>query len=116
MFSLATDEVHKNKAGEKVSQTEWHSCQAWGKVADIISKYVKKGHQVYVEGMLRTQSWDDKEGKKQYKTIVEVMSMQMLEKAERSQGESTYPQGSSGSRDEEDMFDMTRQPSGDLPF
>jgi single-strand DNA-binding protein len=68
---LATNEQWTDKQGQKQERVEWHSVQVWGKTAENCSQYLSKGRSVYVEGALRTRSWDDKEsGKKQYKTEV----------------------------------------------
>ena len=67
-FSLATTETITNKNGEKQDLTEWHNIVVWRGLADVAEKYLKKGKQVYVEGKIRTRSWDDKEGVKRYTT------------------------------------------------
>lgn len=69
-FPLATKEVYKDKEGNKVENTEWHNVQFWGPASDVIEKYVKKGNQLYVEGKLRTRSYDDKDGLKKYITEI----------------------------------------------
>lgn len=75
---LATSETYKNKNGERITQTEWHNVVMWRGLAEIVEKYVKKGSQLYVEGRLRTRSWDDKEGNKRYTTEVVADTMKML--------------------------------------
>lgn len=77
-FSLATNETYRNKAGEKVTDTQWHNLVAWGKTADIIGKYLKKGSEVAVEGKLLNRSWTDKEGVKRYTTEIQVSDLLML--------------------------------------
>lgn len=57
-FSLATSENYTNKQGEKVEQTEWHNIVAWGKLAEIIEKWVTKGQLLYIEGKLKTRKWE----------------------------------------------------------
>jgi len=59
-FSIATNERYKDKQGEWQDRTEWHNITAWQRLAEIAGEYLKKGSQVYVEGRLRTDSWDDK--------------------------------------------------------
>jgi single-strand DNA-binding protein len=81
-FSLATSESYKDKSGQKQTETEWHDCEAWGKLSEIIEKYIIKGTQVYVEGKSKTQTWDNKDGVKQYRKIVVVNSLTMLGKKE----------------------------------
>jgi single-strand DNA-binding protein len=79
-LSLATSEVYKNKAGEKVTTTEWHNVILWRGLAEIAEKYVKKGSQVYIEGRLRTRSYDDKDKVKRYTTEIVADVMQLLGK------------------------------------
>jgi single-strand DNA-binding protein len=77
-FSVATSETYRNAKGEKVKETQWHKLVAWGKLAEIIEKYVGKGKEVAVEGKLVTRSYNDKEGNKRYITEVEVSELLML--------------------------------------
>ena len=79
-FTLATNEVYKNEKGEKVEQTEWHKISAWGKVADIIEKYVTKGKEIAIEGKLTHRSYDDKNGEKRYVTEVVANDIILLGK------------------------------------
>src|SRR3990170_9138324 len=60
-FTVATDEKFTDRAGEKQERTEWHNIVAWGKLGEICGQYLKKGKLVYIEGSIRTDSWDDKE-------------------------------------------------------
>src|SRR5256885_1215483 len=69
-LSLATNEVFKDKSGQRQERTEWHRVTVWGDSAENCSKYLAKGRPVYIEGRLQTRSWDDKEGKKRYSTEV----------------------------------------------
>jgi single-strand DNA-binding protein len=69
-LSVATNEVFKDKSGQRQERTEWHRVTVWGDQAENCSKYLAKGRMVYVEGRLQTRSWDDKEGKKRYSTDV----------------------------------------------
>lgn len=75
---IATSETYTNKSGERVTNTEWHSVNLWRGLADIAEKYLKKGSQVYVEGKLRTRSYDDKEGITRYVTEIEGDNMTMI--------------------------------------
>lgn len=77
-FSLATNETYKNKAGEKVTDTQWHNLVAWGKTAEIIEKYLKKGSEVAVEGKLLNRNYTDKEGVKRHVTEIQVSELLML--------------------------------------
>ena len=77
-FSLATTENYKNKQGEKVSQTEWHNIVLWRGLAEIAEKWLKKGSSVYIEGKIRTNKWEDKEGNARYNTEILADNMTML--------------------------------------
>jgi single-strand DNA-binding protein len=77
-FSVATNESYKNANGEKVTETQWHNLVAWGKVADIVEKYLSKGTEVVIEGKLINRNYTDKEGVKKYTTEVQVNEMLML--------------------------------------
>ena len=69
-FSMATKEVFKGKDGAKVEQTEWHNVVVWRGLAELAEKYLRKGSQIYLEGKIKTRSWDDKEGNKRYTTEI----------------------------------------------
>ncbi|MCT4615401.1 MAG: single-stranded DNA-binding protein [Marinifilaceae bacterium] len=88
-FSLATSETYTNKNNEKVTQTEWHNIVIWRKLAEIAEKYVKKGSQLYIEGKLRTRSWENQEGIKKYTTEVLADNFQMLGKRQDSMSTQT---------------------------
>mgnify|MGYP001498337251 FL=1 len=77
-FSLATTENYKNKQGEKVSQTEWHNIVLWRGLAEVAEKWLKKGSSVYIEGKIRTNKWEDKEGNTRYNTEILGDNMTML--------------------------------------
>jgi single-strand DNA-binding protein len=77
-FPLATSESYRNRDGEKITNTEWHNVVLWRGLAEIAERYVKKGTQLYIEGRIRTRSWDDKEGNKRYTTEIIADNMQML--------------------------------------
>ncbi|WP_298395559.1 single-stranded DNA-binding protein [Flavobacterium sp.] len=75
-ITIATNESYTNTKGEMVENTEWHRITAWGKVADIIEKYVIKGKEIAIEGKLTHRSYDDKEGNKRY--ITEIVANELL--------------------------------------
>ena len=78
-FSVATSETLKDKnTGEKKEKTEWHNIEAWKKMAEICGEYLHKGSQVYIEGRLKTDIWEDKDGNKRYTTKIVAQSLQML--------------------------------------
>jgi single-strand DNA-binding protein len=109
-FSVATDESWKNKNGEKQQRTEWHKIEVWGKLAEICGEYLKKGALVFIEGKIKTQSWEDKEGVKRYTTKIQAMGMKMLgSKAEGTQAPATekqehYPDGSQIPMEDEEVL------------
>lgn len=77
-MSLATNESYKNAKGEKVTETQWHNLIAWGKTADIIEKYLKKGSEVAIEGKLINRTYTDKEGIKKYITEIQVNELLLM--------------------------------------
>jgi len=77
-FRMATTENRVNRAGEKITLTEWHRVVAFGRLAEICGEYLNKGKQVYIEGRLRTRSWEDKSGNKRSTTEIIAARMQML--------------------------------------
>ena len=79
-FPLATSETYTNKNGERITNTEWHNVVLWRKLAEVAEKYVKKGHPLYIEGKIRSRSYDDKEGNKRYITEVVCSELLMLGK------------------------------------
>lgn len=83
-FSLATTETYKDKTGKLVSQTEWHTVVLWRGLADLAQKYLHKGSLVYIEGRLKTRSWEDKEGNKKFATEVVGENLIMLDKRNES--------------------------------
>ena len=77
-LSVATSSSWKDKSGEKQESTEWHRISAFGKLAEIIGEYVKKGSQIYIEGRITTRKWKDKDGQDKYTTEIIADQMQML--------------------------------------
>jgi single-strand DNA-binding protein len=78
-FSVATGRVWKDQQGTQQEKTEFHNIVAWRRLAEIAAQYLTKGRQVYIEGYLQTQSWDDKtSGQKRYRTEVVAENMIML--------------------------------------
>ena len=118
-ISIATQESWKDKnTGDQQERTEWHKVVFFGRLAEIVGEYLKKGSQVYVEGKLRTQKWQDREGKDRWTTEVVANEMQMLggragSGAPAAQGSAptSAPQGSSDTpQDSSPPFD------DDIPF
>ncbi len=76
-FSLATNRTWTGKDGTKQEESQFHNCVAWGKTAELITQYMKKGSELFVEGRIQTRSWDDKTtGSKRYATEIVVENMQ----------------------------------------
>ncbi len=71
-ISVATTETWKDTTGQQKELTEWHRCSIFGKTAEFVANYLNQGDMVYVEGRIRTRSWDDKDGIKRYSTEINV--------------------------------------------
>jgi len=109
--TIATNDYWTDKQGEKQERAEWHSLVLWDRLADLAQSYLKKGSQVYVEGRLQTNNWEDQQGQKHYKTEVVVTTMQFLDTKSSEGGDppaggssdysdsSTTPQALSSSAD-----------------
>lgn len=81
-LNLATHESYQDANGEKVTETQWHSIVAWGKLAEIIGKYLIKGSEIAIEGKLVNRHYVDKKGTKHYISEVQANQMLMLSKKE----------------------------------
>ncbi len=108
-FSLATSESYTKKdTNEKVTLTEWHTVVARGGLAaKVVEPYLKKGNSVYIEGRLRTRSWEDKDGNTRYTTEVMCDSLEML--GRKSEEITNNPNPKS-------QPDLDNEPGDDLPF
>ncbi len=93
-FSIATNRVYKDKEGQKKEQVEYHNVVAFGRQADLIGQYMKKGRPLFVEGRLQTRTWD-KDGQKQYRTEIVVENFQFGPGGNRDGGEGGYSGGAS---------------------
>ena len=109
-FRIATSESWTNKSGEKEERTEWHRIVAWRGLAKICGEYLSKGKLVYVEGRLRTRSWEDRDGNKRTTTEIEASDMKMLggvgeasRKAKEAEPESGPPATKEPETKEEDI-------------
>ena len=89
-FTLATSENYTNKSGEKVTTTEWHNIVCWRGLATVAENYIRKGSQIYVDGKIRTRSYDAQDGSKRYVTEIYAESIQLLGK----KGEGSFADGS----------------------
>jgi len=79
-FTLATSDHYTNKGGEKVTTTEWHNIVCWRGLATIAENYIRKGNQIYVDGKIRTRSYDAQDGSKRYITEILADTIQLLGK------------------------------------
>jgi len=97
-FSLATTERAKDKEGNWQDRTEWHNIKAFGRTAEVVGQYLKKGRTVYIEGRIHNDSWDDKEtGQKKYRTEIIVNDLIMVG-GQREGGEGGGGGGYTGAR------------------
>jgi single-strand DNA-binding protein len=118
-YSVATSRRWKDQtSGELKEATEFHNCVAWGKLAQTIGTYVRKGSKVYMEGRIQTRSWDDPTGAKKYRTEIVAENLILLDK--KGEGQTNAPVAPSAP-----MGDTTAQPSApaeeeinieDIPF
>ena len=111
-FPLATNSMWKDKDGSKKEHTEWHNIVLWRGLAELSEKYLHKGDKVYIEGRLRTRSWEDKENVKRYTTEIVAESMTMLsgKKSENTNVSDAHVDGTSTGIPE------PGKPEGGLPF
>lgn len=118
-FGVATNRTWKEKDGSKKESTEFHNCVAFGRTAEVIAQYMKKGKPIYVEGRVQTRSWEGKEdGKKQYRTEIVVETFQFGPSGEMSARGSAAESGTTREANE-----VPRQPdqseevgAEDIPF
>jgi len=114
-FSLATTETFKDRTGKLISQTEWHTVVLWRGLAELAQKYLHKGSLVYIEGRLRTRSWEDKDGNKKFATEIVGDNLIMLDKKIDSSHTSHHPQEGMEGLNGSDPATLS-EPSSDLPF
>ena len=114
-FSIATDEKFTDRSGEKQERTEWHNIVAFNKLAEICGQYLRKGKLVYIEGSIRTNSWEDKEsGQKKYRTEIIANQMQMLDR--KGDDEGSGGGYSSASRSSSSTASATMEDDEEVPF
>ncbi len=104
-FSLATNRVWKDQEGNKQEKTDWHKIVAWGKLAEIMGEWLKKGRRVYIEGRIETRSFEDKNGARRWITEVVADNLEML-----------GDKGADTSSDVESPPPEENQEEDDLPF
>ncbi len=111
-FPLATTETFKDKSGVKKEQTEWHNIVLWRGLAEVSEKYLKKGDTVYIEGKIRSRSFDDKDGVKRYSIDIVAETLNMLSKKR----EENTINNSSGIPNAPAKSPSLDDPTDDLPF
>lgn len=119
-FPLATSETYTDRnTGQRVENTDWHDIVVWRGLAEVVEKYVRKGHKVYIEGKLKKRSWQDKEGNTRYTTEVVADELTMLNRPDENQQNTNKqpPYSSEGTPQAPSKVDeMLNKPDEDLPF
>lgn len=120
-FSFATTERYRDRNGEIVNNTEWHNIVSWNH-AELCEKYVQKGSQLYIEGKLRTRTWEDKQGNKRYTTEIlaekiDLLSKPSSEQKPQQQAQPQQPQPQQKPQYQSTPLPPPGEPEGDdLPF
>lgn len=116
-LSLATTEKYRNQSGEITETTEWHNVVIWGKLAEVVEKYVKTGSQLYVEGKIHTESYE-KDGIKRYATKIVAREIKLLgRKSDNTQSQqSSSPQPQQGGAYQPPQGPPQGEEDDDLPF
>jgi single-strand DNA-binding protein len=118
-FPLATSESYKDKAGNRIEQTEWHNIVVWRGLAEIAGKFLKKGTTVCIEGKLRTRAWEDKEGHKRYTTEVVAENFTVVgsnRREDHTNSNSNSQSASSAATETSAHEAVAAGASDDLPF
>ncbi len=113
-FPLATTESYKDKNGNRQDQTEWHNIVLWRGLAQIAEKYLNKGSQVFIEGKIRSRSWQDKDGNTRYTTEIVGDNMTML--GGRSENSSPRAEQNDTAKTPEAISKTENEEDDDLPF
>lgn len=115
-LGLATNFVYTNQqTGQKVENVEYHNVVLWRKLGEIANQYLKKGQQVYIEGRLQTRSWDDQDGKKNYKTEIVADNMIMLGGGRGGDAAGGSYAGNQNSAPAQNQSTQQKSPDDDLP-
>ncbi len=112
-FSLATNRVYKDKEGRKQEATEYHNIVAFGRTAELIAQYMKKGRPLFVEGRLQTRSWES-DGRKNYRTEIVVDNFQFGDGGRGGAGDSVAPAATSATAPKEQQGDTIQYPDEDI--
>ncbi len=114
-FSVATNYNTKNSEGQWETKTEWHNITSFGRLAEFTGEYLKKGRQVYIEGMLRTRSWEDQNGQKHFRTEIMANDIQLLGSRAENESAETTEEPAAPAAEPEAEADAPVEPD-DLPF
>lgn len=115
--TLATNESYTDKSGQRVDQTEWHNLEMWDGLAKIAEKYLQKGRMIYVEGKIKTDKWQDKDGNPRSTQRIRVLNMTLLGSAGAASNESETDRKEDNTKVPSDSDNFARtDPEDDLPF
>lgn len=120
-FPLATTEMFKERSGKMGSQTEWHNIILWRGLADLAQKFLHKGSLIYLEGKLRTRSWEERDGHKKFVTEIMADNFIMLDRRTEYQSSNFSSSNTNISQEDSDDYNADTpspqdEPSGGLPF
>jgi len=116
-LTLATTERYKDRNGEMQEQTEWHNVVLWRGLADVTERFVRKGSQIFIEGKIRTRSWEDQSGQKRYTTEIVADNMQLLgRRSDNPANASARPARNDQSSLDNGAADFSPEEVDDLPF
>ena len=115
---IATTERYKDRNGEVKEQTEWHNVVLWRQLAEFAEKFLRKGMQIYVEGKIRSRSWEDQNGQKRYTTeiVADVVRLLGRKSDNEQQGAAVKPTATSTAVSVEDPLVVEQSEGDDLPF
>lgn len=115
-FPLATTETYKDKAGQMISQTEWHNIVLWRGLAELAQRYLHKGSFVYIEGRLRTRSWEDKDQIRRFSTEIVADNMVMLDKKKDQEDAGSSSSSSYGNQAAQQMSGSPNSSASPNPY
>ena len=115
-ITVATTERYKDRNGEVKEQTEWHNVVCWRGLAEVVEKYVRKGTQIYIEGKLRSRSWEDQNGQKRYITEIVADTLRLLGRKQEQTTGGTPSIAVSPKLAPADPLEGIGTPLDDLPF
>ncbi len=111
-LAVATSERFKNKEGDFQEKTEWHNCVVWRRTAEFAKNYLTKGLLVYIEGRIRTEKWQNKDGENRYSTKIQVSNLVPLEWKDKKNSGGNYNQGPS----KQQVSENKKSEEDEIPF